>query len=588
METHLPEPAHWSKAELAAQLRTDVRNPYVGILYRLSGLRRLEFQPPELGTPAECAAALLRQLGVEAEWVHGHAESVPTDGPLIVVANHPFGSVDALLLLSQIPRPDLRILIDHGTATFAGLEPAMLRTDLDAAEAAADHLGAGGALLVFPSEGVHRQSRDLSTAWDGRWSTVAARLQRETGADVLPVFLDGWGLDMVKLFEAVHPGLRRLPLPHRPLRPLRKLRSKQRAIRIRAGRPVRREDVAAFDHLEQVTRFLRAKVYALGTSIPVRPTLFERVRSRAAKEQPLAAAIAPEALAAELASLPDDALQFEQSGFQCFVADYQDMPLMMQEIGRLREATFRAVGEGTNEASDLDEFDLHYRHLILWDAKGQAVAGAYRMGVGPQIMELYGKRGFYTSTLFRFAKPFRAVLGQAIELGRSFVPLAYQKHRMPLFLLWKGILVQLLRHPECRYLIGPVTISNSYNPLSRLLMMNYVRQAGGADEFKGMVTPRKPYKPKVSGRQDPEALLASVGDDIRRLDRVVADIEPEGMPLPVLLKRYLAQNARILAFNHDPKFNDALDGFMVLDLDDLPPETVANLQREFIPSPPTA
>jgi hypothetical protein len=158
---------------------------------------------------------------------------------------------------------------------------------------------------------------------------------------------------------------------------------------------------------------------------------------------------------------------------------------------------------------------------------------------------------------------------------------------MPLFLLWKGILVQLLRHPDCRYLIGPVTISNSYNPLSRLLMMNYVRRAGGADEFKGMVTPRKPYKPKVSGRQDPEALLASVGDDIRKLDRVVADIEPEGMPLPVLLKRYLAQNARILAFNHDPKFNDALDGFMVLDLDDLPPETVANLQREFTPGSPT-
>lgn len=256
---------------------------------------------------------------------------------------------------------------------------------------------------------------------------------------------------------------------------------------------------------------------------------------------------------------------------------------MMQEIGRLREETFRAVGEGTNHATDLDEFDWHYHHLILWDTKGQAVAGAYRIGMGQQIMEAYGRRGFYTNTLFRYARSFRPILATAIELGRSFVPVAYQRHRMPLFLLWKGILVQLIKHPECRYIIGPVTISNHYNPLSRLLMMNYVRDAVATDEFAGLVKPRRPYRPKIQGRrrQDPEALLGAIGDDIKRLDKVVADIEPEGMPLPVLLKRYLAQNARILAFNHDPKFNDALDGFMILDLEDLPPETVSNLQREF-------
>ena len=114
-------------------------------------------------------------------------------------------------------------------------------------------------------------------------------------------------------------------------------------------------------------------------------------------------------------------------------------------------------------------------------------------------------------------------------------------------------------------------------------MMHYVRDAVLHDEFAGQVKPRRPYRPKIAGRrqQDPEALIASIGDDIKRLDRLVSDIEPEGIAVPVLLKRYLAQNARILAFNHDPKFNDALDGFMILDLEDLPEETMSNLQRAF-------
>lgn len=588
MKTDFPSLSGLIKSDLVAMLGTDIRNPYVGILFRWIGGRKWSrMQWPSDADAAVLSRHLLHALHVSASLVDSNPDAIPADGPLVVVANHPFGAVDALLLLDQIHphRPDLRILVDDQVVAFDQLEPALLRCAKgpEGLRVALGHLKAGGALLVFPAGEVSRFSRDLRTAADGRWSPLAAWLQRMSGAAVLPVYIDGFGVDMTRLFEAVHPGLRRLPLVHRPARTFRSLRTSQREIKLRIGGVVRHRDVGALQDLDQVTRFLRAKTYALGTSVKVKRKWFEAVRLRGKTEEPLATPVDSAVLRRELAELPSDALQFEQGGFQCFVAAHEDIPAMIQEIGRLREATFRAVGEGTNHAIDLDEFDWHYRHLILWDAKAGALAGAYRVGLGPEIMEAYGRKGFYTNTLFRYAQPFRPILAQSLELGRSFVPVAYQRHRLPLFLLWKGILVQLLKHPDCRYIIGPVTISNHYNPLSRLLMMHYVRDAVLHDEFAGQVKPRRPYRPKIAGRrqQDPEALIASIGDDIKRLDRLVSDIEPEGMPVPVLLKRYLAQNARILAFNHDPKFNDALDGFMILDLEDLPEETMSNLQRAF-------
>lgn len=566
-----------TKVELAAALKTDPRNPYVGVLYRLAGLKRVAQLQEE--APRAFISHLLQLLGVQAEWVHADG-SVPEEGGVIVVANHPFGVVDQLVVLGQIlaHRTDAKLLLPADQRTFDPLESLVLRED----GAALHHLQAGGCLIVFPAGQVSRLSRDLKTVADGRWSHQVASFQAETKAAVLPVYLDGHSVDLMKLFEAVHPGLRRLPVIHKPMRS-RQLRKGPRTLRIRMGKPIAVRDVAHFDDPGQITRFYRAKTYALASSVRVPRAWFERTRSRAPQVAPLAEAIPAKQLAGELDALPPSALLFEQSGFRCYLATYDQIPLMMQEIGRSREETFRAVGEGTHHASDLDEFDLHYHHLFLWDEKAQALAGAYRIGFGAQIMDTFGKRGFYTSTLFRFNRAFRPVLEQSIELGRSFVPVPYQKHRMPLFLLWKGVLSQLVSHATCRYVLGPVTISNQYNPLSKLLMMHYIHRNAPADALADAVKPRKPYRPKVvNGRkQDLEALLEAVGRDIRGLDRVVADIEPDGAVVPVLLKRYLAQNARILAFNHDPKFNDALDGFMILDLNDLPAETVANLQREF-------
>lgn len=151
---------------------------------------------------------------------------------------------------------------------------------------------------------------------------------------------------------------------------------------------------------------------------------------------------------------------------------------------------------------------------------------------------------------------------------------------MPLFLLWKGILAVLMRSGEARYILGPVTISSDYKQFSRSLIMGFVRRDYWDSVLASHIRPRKRFAFEEK-RVDADALLEGAGGDVKRLDRILADIERSDVVVPVLLKKYLHQNARILGFNRDPKFNDALDGLMLLDVRELPAETLENLQREF-------
>ena len=236
------------------------------------------------------------------------------------------------------------------------------------------------------------------------------------------------------------------------------------------------------------------------------------------------------------------------------------------------------MGEGTNKRVDLDEFDLYYDHLFLWDREQHKLAGAYRIGDGARIMERYGKRGFYTHTLFRMRRPMERVLRQSFELGRSFIPPEYQKHRLPLYLLWRGLLIHVIGHPDHRYLIGPVSISGSYSRFSRGLMIHFLQKYHFDERLARHILPRNRFFVQPD-KADGDALLEASGEDMKKLDRIIADIEPEGNAVPVLLKKYLQLNARIIGFNSDPKFNDALDGFVVLDLSKVPEKTIEDLKR---------
>ncbi|MDX1476664.1 MAG: GNAT family N-acyltransferase [Saprospiraceae bacterium] len=294
---------------------------------------------------------------------------------------------------------------------------------------------------------------------------------------------------------------------------------------------------------------------------------------------PVALPVDPAVLVAEVDKLRPTARVLEQAGFEVYLTPSSAIPEIMQEIGRLREVTFRSVGEGTGKERDLDTYDTYYLQLFIWDVNARQLVGGYRIGPGREIFAQDGVAGFYISSLFHIAPPFGEVLRQSVELGRSFVIESYQKKRLPLFLLWKGILFYLLQHPHYRYLIGPVSVSKYYSDISKSLIIGFVRKHYFDEHHAVHITPRKPFAFPVDLELIEERLAAL--PDLEALENMVETIEPNHFKLPVLLKQYIRQNARFIGFNLDPNFNDALDGLMLLDLMHVRQETIENLKKSW-------
>lgn len=315
-----------------------------------------------------------------------------------------------------------------------------------------------------------------------------------------------------------------------------------------------------FDKLQGVRswrKYLRARIEALRWAMQV-DSYFQNPETPPSLASPSDQLI----IENEVEKLRSNSLLLEQGGFELFLTRAPGIPAIMHELGRSREITFREVGEGTLTPLDLDVFDIHYQHLILWHSETSSIAGAYRLGYGPEIMRFYGPKGFYIRSLFKTDPALNPVLETSLELGRSFVSLVFQQKRLPLFLLWKGISIFLERQPDIKYIIGPVSVSNKYSEVSRALMVRYIKKFYFDHEMATLVKARKPFRPKLR-EEDIKAILLTTDSDTGSLDQIIEDIEPLKLRIPVLYKKYLRQNAKIIGFNSDPKFADALDGFMV-------------------------
>jgi putative hemolysin len=245
----------------------------------------------------------------------------------------------------------------------------------------------------------------------------------------------------------------------------------------------------------------------------------------------------------------------------------------LQEIGRLRAITFAAAGEGSGRAVDLDRFDDHYLHLFAWDRARRQIAGAYRIGLTDQILASHGVAGLYTSTLFHYNEALVRDLPPALELGRAFVTRAYQKRSNVLMLLWKGIAALITRAPHYRVLFGPVSISSRYGSMSQELLRAFL-VAHHQSPWSGRVAPVAPPRRITL----PRAVDGRVSRSLDDVDRMVAALEADGKGVPVLLRQYLRLNAKVLGFNVDAAFGDALDALMLVDLADVDP---AILRRYF-------
>jgi len=260
--------------------------------------------------------------------------------------------------------------------------------------------------------------------------------------------------------------------------------------------------------------------------------------------------------------------------YALFIAELEGRPALRMELGRLRELTFRDVGESTGKPYDTDEYDDYYEQLIIWDEQSDRLAGGYRFGCGDKIHARFGMAGFYIHQFFEIDPAFDTYLPHCLELGRSFVIPEYQKRNLPLYLLWKGILAYMIRHSQYKYLIGPVSISRYYSDTARLVLMEYARRHFMHPAFAAWFKPRTPFRPKRSATATTEA------EAIHDFDEIIDRLQPEHIRFPILMKQYLRQNARFLGFNLDPNFNDALDGLMILDIADVPSSTLEMLGRE--------
>jgi putative hemolysin len=522
--------------------------------------------------------ALLAEMKVKLEVQPADLERIPTKGPLVAVANHPFGVLDgaALAVLLSRVRPDVKILTNSMLQGIPELQEhcifvdpfqitSLADTKMQPLEQAMEWLLHGGALVLFPAGEVSQWNVREVQVTDPTWSIVAARLVRKTGANALPVYFCGHNSATFQLLGLINPRLR-------PLFLLQEfLQQREKSVEIRIGKAISSELIANLDNDEEATEYLRLRTYLLSyrgkkpVSLPkkMRFALPRKPQAQIATEVP------PRFVIDDIAALPAERLLVENTEFSVYAARAPELPHLLDELGRLREITFRVAGEGTGRSADLDQFDAYYWHLLLWNKEKQKLAGAYRAGNTDEIIRAHGIKGLYTNTVFRYDEKLFLKIGSALELGRSFVRPEYQRQYAPLLLLWKGIARFVASHPETPVLFGAVSISNEYSSLSREMMVRYFEQRQIEDEdgreFADLIHARTPFRAPMLRRWDCGA-LCSLLRDLDELAEPISDLEEDGKGLPILLKQYAKVGGRLVGFNLDRKFSDVVDGLVIVDL----------------------
>jgi putative hemolysin len=574
------------KEALAKAVGLNKNNPLLTLLSAVTKLNKMNdlYDRIRANKGTAFIESFFNELQITVQLNEQELENIPAEGGCVIVCNHPFGAIDGLALIQQIEkrRPDLKVMANFLLEEIPEIAPYFFSVnpfDSNVVQLKSErglkrcieHISAGGCLAIFPAGEVSTFQNKWSNVSDKKWQRSVMKLIQRAECSVVPVFFDGRNSRMFHLLGKVNAQLRTMALPSELFK------KEGDEIKMRIGKSISADDIKLISDPELLGRFLRAKVYSLGSELQVKKKLFQNLREKFKDVKEIAAPIDPKILQEEIDANEDSKL-FDNSNFSCYAMKASSIPNLLLEIGRQREIAFRDVGEGSNNSRDIDEFDYYYYHLVLWDHTNQAIAGAYRVGRGAEIMEFYGKHGFYTHTLFKFKEEFNAYLKLSVELGRSFVCVGYQRQRLPLFLLWEGIIQLLSDFKETKYIIGPVSMSNDYQALSKELVIEFIQKNYGDESLAKMVKPR--LKIKVSNNQvDKEALILPAGAEIRKFDKLLAEIEPMGKTMPILYKKYLAQNAKILAFNRDRKFNDAIDAFMILDIQNLPSEKADKLNR---------
>ena len=539
------------------------------------------------------ADAILAHFEIDFAIPEEDFKRIPKEGPFITISNHPLGAIDGIILIKLMAelRPDFKIMANFLLQRMKPLVPYIIpvnpfesrkdvKSSISGFKSALQHLKNGHPLSVFPA-GEVSTFKDDKLIVDKPWEEAALKLIRKAEVPVVPIYFHAKNSRLFYRLAKLNDVFRTAKIPSEVFT------QKNRPIKVRIGQPISVATQKEQNSLEEFTDLLRRKTYMLSNAYEKEP-LAERIREQIPNTlkipkapRKIATAIRPELIQEEIIKLREKECRLLQSkNYEVFLAVEKDMPYILQEIGRQREVTFRAIGEGTNNSIDLDKFDTYYHHLFLWDDSEKAIVGAYRMGMGSQIFDAYGIDGFYVQDLFRVEPELYPMMKNSIEMGRAYIIKEYQQKPMPLFLLWKGIVHTTLRFPEHKYLIGGVSISNQFSNFSKSLMIEFMKSHYWDPYVAQYIHPKKEFKVKLKDA-DKEFVFDETQADLNKFDRLIDEVEPGSLRLPVLIKKYIKQNAKVVAFNVDPLFNNSVDGLMYIKIADLPEDTVRPVMEEF-------
>ena len=533
---------------------------------------------------------LIQYLGFKIQVTAPHSNQVvPHDGSTLIMSNHPYGITDGLVLLHYAlkHRSDVKILINKAITQIDEFDELAIPVNpyggrqaqienILAMRECQRWLNDGHCLIVFPAGEVSHYQPTKNSVCDGKWSAHIARLLKKSNATVVPVFFHGHNNWLFQLSGLISPWLRTLMLGRCFIN------SWEKAVHFSVGEQILPKTYRKTSDINELAKFLRLQSYLLQS----KPYSSQQALAEPAPDnvennsQPLTnkVAIIPpinaDLLSAEVAALPEKNRLLSTGEMAIYFASKQKIPHLMQEIGRLREETFRHVGEGTGKAIDIDDYDEYYTHLFIWKASSKEVVGAYRAAEVSKVVEQFGVSGLYSHSLFKFKPSLLKQLAPAVELGRSFVRIEYQRSYAPLLMLWKGVATFLAKETDCSVLFGPVSISKDYSNKSQKLLIDFLRVNNPYPQQSKAIKARNPFKlqQRVTwSKAEFEGLR-----DIELISNLVSKLESDQKGVPILLKQYLKLGGYVLSFNVDQDFSDVLDCMIVVDV---PQNDQKTLQR---------
>lgn len=515
---------------------------------------------------------VLQQLDIKLNFRAADLANVPKTGPVIVVANHPTGVLDGLALayLMLQVRPDVKILANyllksasHLNTLIIGVDPfASKKVPLQniAAMKEAEHwLSTGGLLGIFPGSSVSHWQFKTWDVTDPTWHESCISLATMHNATVVPVYFDSKNSWYFQLAGMVSPYLRTLLLPQQFFA------KQHQTMNVAIGLPIYPVELNELTGRKQKSLYLRNRTYLLA---------YHRQQAKTAIEQPsysnpMATPIANHLLREDLQKLPSSACLFEHGEFSVYLVGAQEIPHILPELGRLRELTFRQAGEGTGNTRDLDRFDKYYLHLFVWHKARNMIIAGTRIGLTDLILPEFGPEGMYTSTLFNISPKLLEFINPALEPGRTFVISEYQKKPLTFFFLLKGVFLYAAKNPRYKNIYGAVSISQTYQKISRDLMVYHLLKHYTEPNLAAMVTAKshcigskKKLPPIIEN-------LAEQCNSLQMLDGLVTELEHDHKGVPVLFKHYLGLPSSVLGFNIDCTFSNCLDCLCLCQIKDI-------------------